>query len=149
MKRNLIKVGITFFLIFTIINAVWFANSYLTYHPFTKTIPKHMSGIYVYNDPTTNYSYNIKFPDYLTFTGNLGVSDNKGSSLIIWPGLFGQNYEFGFLLTDGTKTHYVYVDKNMELLYPSEELSKVFHDYENLMTGLWQGAHNKWDEVWP
>lgn len=143
MKRKGLKIGITLLIIFALYNLVWLSNAYCTYHPFTKAIPKHESGMYALFDEETGYSYNIKFPDYFYFTGNIGVSDNNGSGLIIWPGFFGTSYEFGFQIKDESNTYYIYVDKNMIPIDLNEETGKIYEDHKEEMEQLWDAAQGK------
>ena len=45
------------------------------------------------------YTYNVKIPDYLSYTGNLGVQPSSGGecALLIWPGI-GKETEFGVFI---------------------------------------------------
>ena len=47
------------------------------------------------------YTYNVKIPDYLSFTGNLGIQKRQDSdcALIIWPGIFKET-EYGVFHED-------------------------------------------------
>lgn len=146
LKKGL-KIGLAMLILFAVYNALWLGNLYFTYHPFTKAVPRHESGMYVYYDPGMNYSYNVKLPDYLSFTGNVGVSDNNGSGLIVWPGFFGQKRRYGVLVYDGTQTYRIYVDENMKPVAPDEELSKVYREHEDEILKLWEAAQSKWKEL--
>ena len=52
-------------------------------------------------DELDGYTYNVKIPDYLSFTGNLGIQKSQDSdcALIIWPGIFKET-EYGVFLED-------------------------------------------------
>lgn len=56
-------------------NISWFLITTIKYHPYVKVVPKNAYG---YNGLTKDgYCYNVKKPDYLSFTGNLGVASQK------------------------------------------------------------------------
>lgn len=142
-KRILVLV---IFILYAFYNLVWIANAYYVYYPFTEKVSKHESGIYVYYDSKTNYTYNVKFPNYLSFTGNIGVVDDKGSGLIVWPGFFGKNYKYGFRISDGKKVYSMYVDDDMNLIDADDNLKTIFESNNDKMKKLWEEAHNLWKE---
>ena len=123
---------------------LWFANSKYIYTPFTKEVPKHESGLYVLHDEKTNYIFNVKTPEFPTLIGNLGVSDNEGSGLIIWPGFFGKNYEYGARIKDGDTTYQIKLDKDMNLIDSDENLKEVYNRNKELIDKMFESAEKVW-----
>lgn len=144
MKKKSKKIGIVIVLAFAIYCLVWFINSRYVYTPFTDKVPKHESGLYVYYDDKKDYTYNVKFPEFPKFTGNLGVDDNKGSGLIIWPGFFGNNYEYGVRIRNNNETYEINLDKNMNIIDQDEELKEVYENNKDLIEEMWNGAKEIW-----
>ncbi|MDO4661936.1 MAG: hypothetical protein Q4B36_02255 [Tissierellia bacterium] len=144
MKKSLKKIGIVIIVVFAIYCLVWFINSRYVYTPFTEHVPKHESGLYVYHDDKTDYTYNVKFPEFPKFTGNLGVVDNEGSGLIIWPGFFGTNYEYGVSIKDNNRTYEINLDKNMNIIDKDEELKEVYENNKDLIKEMWDSVKDIW-----
>lgn len=136
--------GIIIIVLFGLLNITWMAHSYYIYFPFTQNVPKHESGIYVYYDAENNYSYNVKFPDYLSFDGNLGVADNEGSNLIIWPSFLGKNYTYEVRIDVKGHEYSMYLDQNMKLIDGDNELKKIYDDNKGLIKELCDRAYSKW-----
>lgn len=97
--------------IFLLWNFIWLAN-YLTYYKFTKGYEKKQN---IFNKFDNDFVFTVKFPEYLSFTGNLAVS-NVDISIIIWPGYFSKGkYEYGIILQneDNSGAYSYYVDENL------------------------------------
>ena len=81
---------------------------------------------YLYTDDD-HYDYLVKYPDYLSFTGNMSVglpavNENPFTdALIIWPQINGK-FELGVLLydEDGTENA-VYIDAEGNALYEKDK----------------------------
>lgn len=145
MKKNIKKPILGILILALVYSLVWFINLKYVYDPFTKEVPKHESGLYYLYDEKTKYSFNVKPPAFPSFTGNLGVSGDEGAGLIIWPGFFGKNYEYGARIKDGTETYQVKLDKDMKLL-PDEdkELEEVYEKNKDLVKNMWDSAEKIW-----
>ena len=144
MKKNLKKIIIGIVGLALAYSLLWFANSKYVYAPYTKEVPKHESGLYVLHDEKTNYTFNVKSPGFSSFTGNLGVSNNEGSGLIIWPGFFGKNYEYGVRIKDGASTYQIKLDKDGKLIDTDENLKKVYKENKELIDELFESAEKVW-----
>ena len=144
MKKNLKKVVTGILVLALAYTLIWFANSKYVYAPFTKEVPKHESGLYVLHDEKTNYTFNIKSPGFSSFTGNLGVSNNEGSGLIIWPGFFGKNYEYGARIKDGDSTYQIKLDKYMNFIDTYENLKEVYNKNKELIDDMYESAEKVW-----
>lgn len=144
MKKNLKKIIIGIVGLALAYSLLWFANSKYVYSPYTKEVPKHESGLYVLYDKKTNYIFNVKTPEFPTLTGNLGVSDNEGSALLIWPGFFGKNYEYGARIKDGDTTYQIKLDKDMNLIDKDENLKEVYNRNKELIDNMFEAAEKVW-----
>lgn len=144
MKKNLKKVVTGILVLALAYSLIWFANSKYVYAPYTKEVPKHESGLYVLHDEKTNYIYNVKTPEFPSFTGNLGVSDNEGSGLIIWPGFFGKNYDYGARIKDGDSIYQIKLDKDMNLIDKDENLKEVYNRNKELIDDMYESAEKVW-----
>lgn len=146
MKKNLKKVVTGILVLAFAYTLLWFANSKYVYSPYTKEVPKHESGLYVLHDQKTNYTFNVKSPGFSSFTGNLGVSNNEGSGLIIWPGFFGKNYEYGARIKDGDLTYQIKLDKDMNSIDEDENLKEIYDNNIDLIKNMWDSAEILWNK---
>ena len=119
MKRKILRIVLLFVIVFAVYNVAWLAWSHITYGKFTDgmeeaELSSFIEPRYIYTDDD-GYDYLVKYPGYLSFSGNLfvglpTVNENPfRDALIIWPKINGQ-YELGVLLydEDGTE-HLVYI----------------------------------------
>lgn len=112
-KLNVRNILIAIIILFAVWNLGWFLIITTKYHEFIEDIPKNEWGRH-FITKEDGYIYSVKKPDYLSFTGNLGVANNKkGDALIIWP-LMSGGYEYGFRLQKDGVAYEIYVDENME-----------------------------------
>ena len=76
--------------LFVLYNLVWLFLVWNRYHGFTEGMRELYSYQTYVIDEKDGYTYNVKIPDYLSFTGNLGIQPYEGGdcALIIWPGIF-------------------------------------------------------------
>lgn len=130
-------------LVFIFLNISWFLITNVKYNKFVKAIPKDKGGIHaVVKD---GYTYNVKKPSYLHYTGNLGVANNKTRELlIIWPSVFG-GYEHGFVLHEDGAVYEIYVDENMEPIDKNDlyTIQKI-KEHKNGMKELLSRANEMW-----
>ena len=111
-KSKVLKAAICILGIFLAFNVFWYIWRNVKYGPYIKgmresEIPDWIVPRYYYVDDE-GYDYSVKYPDYLSFTGNMsvGLPSADGNPftdfLIIWPKLDGR-YEYGVSLTvEGT-----------------------------------------------
>ncbi|WP_138203003.1 hypothetical protein [Haloimpatiens lingqiaonensis] len=114
MKRiNGKKIILFIIAIFAALNISWFLITTIKYNKFVKAVPKNEYGFYAMTKED-GYTYSVKKPDYLHYTGNLAVTNNKNNDLlIIWPRITG-GYEYGLILQENEGGYNIYVDKNMK-----------------------------------
>lgn len=122
LKTSLILI----FLFFIILNIGWFGWRYFKYSSYINDLKENtgISSLLVpryYKTDADNFNYTLKFPDYLSLTGNLAIGlpgDDKNpftDCLIIWPNLDG-TYEYGVILYDGDESYQIEVNENGEAL---------------------------------
>ena len=131
VKKKALRIVLAVALIFAAYNIMWFAWSRIQYGKFSAGMEKSDFGSfvtprYVYTD-ADRYDYLVKYPDYLSFTGNLSVglpaADENvfTDALIIWPELSG-GYQFGVLLYDENAIEYaIYIDPAGKALSKKDE----------------------------
>lgn len=90
------------------------------------------------------YTFNVKFPSYLSFKGNLGVSGPDQTALLIWPNCFDDSKKYGLLFTTEAGENYsIYVDSDMNALDSQyEELTRqnkaLFLELKERASAIWQ-----------
>lgn len=103
-----------FSLLFIVINMAWLTHHHILFGKFEKiTRDSSVPGVYI--SPKDGLTFSVSKNKYLSFGGNLGISDPKeGIYLIIWPHIF-KDYEFGFMIMNDNGTYNFVVDESGEL----------------------------------
>ena len=152
MKRKVLKIVLAAAAVFVLYNVLWFAWSHVKYGEFSRGMEKAEFGSfvtphYIYTD-SDRYDYLVKYPDYLSFTGNMSVGLPSADenfftdALIIWP-KSGGRYELGVLLYDEDGSGYsVYIDPEGNALSKEDE-EAVSRHRENIGKLLIK-AEKKW-----
>jgi len=105
---------------------------------------------YIYKD-TDGFDYSVKYPDYLSFTGNLAVGfpgtdeDPFTDGLIIWP-KYNSGYEFGIMLNPkepGSEGWMFYIDAYGNAIDP--EYQPIAAEYSDVISELLNRAFNFWN----
>lgn len=144
MKVNGKKILIYIALAFVLLNLCWFLITNIKYNKFVKAVPKDEYGLYLLLKED-GYSYYVKKPGYLHYTGNLIVKDtNKKISLFIWP-LISGGYEYGFRFEENGWFTDINIDKNLE----AEAQGKTFDvqkvkEYKTDLEELYSKANEMW-----
>lgn len=143
IKKILIIVLVLFF-IFAIYNSAWFVWRYFKYSEYTtdnmEVFIENNSYIYTDND---GYDYNVKLPDYLTYTGNLCVAEPDGKyALIIWPNVF-SGYEYGAQLEINGEIYSIML--NDDLSAQDSQFDEIIDEYSKIISDLFERSVNQWD----
>ncbi len=152
MKRKILKIVLIAVIVFAAYNAVWFAWSHIRYGKLIDGMEKSEFSYFItprYIDSDNDrYDYMVKYPNYLSFTGNMSVGLSSANenpftdALIIWPKITGK-YELGVLLYDEDGTGYsVYIDADGNALN-EEDKDAIFRHRENIK-GLLIKADERW-----
>ena len=151
MKKKVLKIILAVAIVFAAYTVVWFAWSHIKYGKLSSGMEENefsnfVTPRYIYTD-ADRYDYLVKYPDYLTFTGNMSVGMPTADenlftdSLIIWPTLSG-NYKFGVILYEDGKGYQVYIDADGNAL--SKENEDVVSRHSDSINNLLMMADNRW-----
>ena len=149
MKRFL-KIILVILIIFILINIIWFCWRAIKYNSYSKGMDKNTSYSifvpkYLKNDKE-GFSYSVKYPDYLSFTGNLAISmpseDYFSDSLIIWPNFKG--YEYGLILYDEENNEYM-IDVDENKSPKDSEYKEIANDHKDNIDILFEKANEFWN----
>ncbi|WP_461205842.1 hypothetical protein [Clostridium sp. DL1XJH146] len=144
-KINGKRILLFIILVFVVLNLSWFLITTLKYNKYIKAVPKNEFGLYGIKKED-GYTYSVKKPDYLHYTGNLAVSNmEKGELLIVWPLIFG-GYKYGFSIQYAEGAYEIYVDENMKPINEDDmdaiqEIEKHKDELEELFSKeneMWQ-----------
>ncbi len=136
--------------IFLLLNAIWFAWRAVKYGAYSDGMAESpFSSILVprYVDSGDGYNYSVKYPDYLSFIGNLSVSiasseeELYSDALIIWPNVDG-SYEFGLILYDEAEWQ-IYVDASGRALDP--QYDDIVAQHQENVDFLFAQAYTLWE----
>lgn len=108
MKKIFRIIGILI-VIFLVISLIWYVLVDKKYGEYEKGLKKSNITNQYYNNFDKNYQYGVVRPGFLRTEGNLFISDGKKDeiSLIIWPNLITDGYEYGLRIQDhDTKAGY-------------------------------------------
>ncbi len=151
LKKKVLKIILAVVIVFAAYNLVWFAWSHIKYGKLSSGMVENefssfLTPRYIYTD-ADQYDYLVKYPDYLTFTGNMSVgmpSTDENfftDSLIIWPTLSGK-YNFGVILYEEGKGYQVYIDADGNAL--SMEYKDVVSRHSDNIKSLLMTADSRW-----
>ena len=152
MKKKILKIVLALVIIFVACNIIWFAWSHIKYGKFSSGMQEgdfsnFITPRYIYTD-ADRYDYLVKYPDYLSFTGNLcvGMPTTEETfftdALIIWPKVSG-GYQFGALLYDENVEYSIYIDSEGNAL--SKEDEDIVSRHRDTIRNLLIIADKKWD----
>lgn len=152
MKKKALKIILAAVIAFAVYNIAWFAWSHIKYGKLSggmeeMEISSFVTRRYSYTD-AERFDYLVKYPDYLTFTGNLSVgmpvTDENifTDALIIWPTLSGK-YNYGVLLYEEGAEYTVYIDADGNAL--SKEYEDVVSRHRDQIETLLMMADHKWN----
>lgn len=143
IKHKIITSIIAILVLFITLNIFWFFYTGNKYGELTQGMIEDDARLSYHILESDQYVYNVKYPDYLSFTGNVAVGspDNK-AALIIWPGFFNQN-KYGIqLIDDSGITNDIMVNKDMRALNP--EYQEILNKQEQKVALVFDKAKNKW-----
>jgi len=113
-------------ILFGIYNIVWYSiiqSKYNTYIENMDEFRKNKSYILKGDD---GFLYNVKLPDYLSFTGNLGVTTEDGKyALLIWPNAFNNRVKYGVQLVNA--------DNEMVRVMINEDITALNDNYSDII----------------
>ena len=102
---------------------------------------------YVHTDED-GYDYAVKYPEYLSFTGNLSVglpADEYNpftDFLIVWPKIFG-GYEYGVSVTKNGQGYQIYINIDGTAVHPED--SEIAAACQDTINDLLRRAKGMWN----
>lgn len=155
MRKRIVTLLLALVAVFILFNLSWFSWRHIAYSGFAEGMARtNMSSTFF---PTyagkdqDGFDYTVKYPDYLSLTGNLAVGfpgtdeDPFTDGLIIWPKALG-GYEYGVMLNsredDGSGyMFYIYAEGNAV----DREYQPVAEAYREVICELMERAQNTWN----
>ena len=135
------------FFIYLGCNLIWGLRVYKTYSQFVPGMEEvHFLRTYAIQDED-GYTYNVKVPSYLSYTGNLGVQPPIGGdcALIIWPGITSETTYGLFLIDQNGDTHAIKLDKDRRLAEDESEYVIEVYEYNiDKVNDLFARADQMW-----
>lgn len=140
-------ISLVFLFLFLSLNIVWVLYREIRYGPLVENVPVNY-GVRIIS--IEDYSYSVTEPQYMSFSGNLSLTNElTDESLIIWP-LFPNGYKYAVMLhdADSSKSIFVYVDKNGNFLAStdgSNESEEIFDKKREQVNEMVTLANDMWD----
>ena len=152
MKKKVFKIILAVVILFAAYNIIWFAWSHIKYGKLSDGMEKgdystFITPRYIYTDDD-RYDYLVKYPEYLSFTGNMSVGSPTTEenyftdALIIWPKVSG-GYDFGVILYEIDMEYSIYIDSKGNAL--SKEDEDIVSQHSDSILNLLMIADKRWD----
>ncbi|WP_413405569.1 hypothetical protein [Paenibacillus amylolyticus] len=138
------NISLTILSVAVVYVGIWFSIVTVQYKPYTDAVPKNEFGVNHFKKD--GYYFNVKKPDFLSYTGNLGVVNEDGTaSLIIWPSLFEKN-EYGVRLEKDGLAFESMINENLEpIVNVDSPENKKINEYKPQMEMLFAKAREVWE----
>lgn len=130
-------------LLFGVYNLIWYFTTQVKYSTYSENMDEFIPNRSYVLEGEDGYLYNVKYPDYLSFTGNLGVSNNNNEvSLIIWPSIFGED-KYGLKIDTIDDSYEIIIDREMKAEVSEDD--KIIEKYKEEIEKLFQKADERWN----
>lgn len=141
--KKIIIILIVICLLFVLYNIIWYFAIQSKYSEYSKNMDEFIPNRSYVLDGEDGYLYNVKNPDYLSFTGNLGISNNNNEvSLIIWPSFFGEA-KYGIKIDTIDDSYEIIIDREMKAEVSEDD--KIIEKYKEEIERLFQKADERWN----
>ena len=151
-KKTALRIVLCILSLFILLNAVWVIWRTVKYGAYCKGMEKNEFATWIVprykHTDADGYDYGVKYPEYLSFTGNLSVGapaegdDLFTDGLIIWPKASG-GYEYGVMIMEGNRGLQIYIHADGSAVYPKDS-ETVAHNQEKI-AALLRRAEEMWD----
>ena len=130
-------------LLFGVYNLIWYFTTQVKYSTYSENMDEFIPNRSYVLEGEDGYLYNVKYPDYLSFTGNLGVSNNNNEvSIIIWPSIFGED-KYGLKIDTIDDSYEIIIDREMKAEVSEDD--KIIEKYKEEIEKLFQKADERWN----
>lgn len=150
-KKILLSIGIIAALVL-VLNIAWFGWSGWKYSNYIGGMEKTIFSTFVTKryavTDEDGFTYAVKYPDYLSLTGNLSIGmpaegDNPYTdALIIWPRFSGE-YSYGLLLYDEIDAYQIEIDSQGNAL--DHTYDSVMEQHREHIDTLLEKTEAKWE----
>ena len=151
-KQTIIRAALLILALFLLVNAAWYVWRMVKYGPYSTGMDENPVSSWLvpryFHTDAERYDYSVKYPDYLTFTGNLCVGlpaegdDPFTDFLVIWPKAFG-GCEYGVSLREDEVTYQIYIRADGSAVRPEDQALVGRH--RQTVETLLQRAEEMWD----
>jgi hypothetical protein len=148
MKKRKWIIGLSILaLLFIMWNLLWYLTVSTTYNQLTENISKDQHGDFFLEKD--GYSYYVEKPIYLSWAGNLTITNlESDNSIIIWPSFFDDNYEYGVLVhigDTGETSVGITVDEELKPIENDPDSEKIISDNKSELELLMSEAKSFWN----
>ena len=150
-KKTVLKGILCLLALFLLFNVGWYVWRAVKYGAYAEgmevnPIPEWLVPRYKLID-ADGYDYGLKYPDYLSFTGNMSVGtpaedDPFSDFLIVWPKPAG-GYTYGVALTEDGKGYQIYIGADGSAVDP--EYAGIVARHQDTIDELLRRAEAMWD----
>ena len=151
-KRAVLRAILCILALIIALNAGWYVWRMVKYGAYSRGMEENYFSSWIVprykHTDADGYDYGVKYPDYLSFTGNLSVGlpaidDNPFTDfLIIWPKLSG-GYEYGVSITEDGQNYQIYIHADGSAVHPED--SEVVARNQETINALLLRAKEMWD----
>ena len=154
MKKIIKTALLALLAVFILLNLLWFGWRHMAYAGFAEGMTRTEVSSFLFptfaSKDEDGFDYTVKYPDYLSLTGNLAVGfpgteeDPFTDGLIIWPKAPG-GYEYGVMLNsreDDGSGYMFYIDAQGNAV--DGEYQPVAEEYREVIDELLERAEGAW-----
>lgn len=145
LKHKMLSGVIGVVLLFVIYNAFWLIYTGTTYGKLSEGMIEDPKWVSYHIIEDSGYIYSVKYPNYLSLTGNVAISSpDDRFSMIIWPRIFKD--EYGIMLADEENNSYeIMVNKDGEAQIADNQA--ILDAHRDQVSLLLDKASSKWPEL--
>ena len=150
-RKKALRAVLGIVVIFILLNLSWYIWRAVKYSSYSKGMEKNYFSTWIVpryaQVDADGYDYSVKYPDYLSLTGNLcvGLPSTDGNPftdfLIIWPKALG-GYRYGASLTLEGENYQIYINSDGSAADP--EYSEIVTRCQGTINILLERAEKMW-----
>ncbi|MGY3723810.1 hypothetical protein SAMN05421767_10294 [Granulicatella balaenopterae] len=138
--KNIILLVLSMFILW---NVVWFSWRKISYTKYSAGMNEYVENMSYVKQGEDGHLYNTKYPDYLSFVGNLAIATpDEKIGLIIWPQIFGNN-KVGAQIIEDDANYCIVLDE--QLLAADQKDAALIEKYQSDIANLAHKAEQFWN----